>query len=259
MNIFSKLFSVKKNTDASKETVKDSEQSALPVLSMLIFMVDWPVYNLIFSAFEETKVPVYFIQKGRGTAVSDTIDLLGIGSSEKAIIFCLEQKEKINSLMGEIRKKIGVNRSGAGIAFTIPLSAVNNPILRAFTKPEEKSEEGRKITERRAQGFPHALIYSVINRGHTDEFMNTAREAGASGGTVLSARYKDHEGAVKFFGISVQEERDIILMLTSKDKRDPILKALSDAHGLYSNSQGLIFSLPVDRAMSLSFSQDFNA
>ena len=256
MKIFTKLFSSRQNADAHKHSKKDPAMPALPSLSMLIFMVDWPVFNLIFGAFEETKVPLYFIHKGRGTAVSDSIDLLGIGSSDKAVIFCLEQKAKIPELMGEIRKKIGANRSGVGIAFTIPLSAINNPILGAFGNiVEEEKKEG----ENKSQGYPHALIYSVINRGHTDEFMKTAREAGASGGTVLSARYKDHEGTVKFFGISVQEEREIILMMTSNSKKESILKALSESHGLYSTSQGLIFSLPVERAMSLSFSQDFNA
>ena len=256
MKIFTKLFSSRQNADAHKHSKKDSAMPAIPVLNMLIFMVDWPVFNLIFSAFEEMKVPLYFIHKGRGTAVSDSIDLLGIGSSDKAVIFCLEQKAKIPLLMGEVRKKIGANRSGVGIAFTIPLSAVNNPILGAFGSI---AEEENKMPERRSSDFPHALIYSVINRGHTDEFMKTAREAGASGGTVLTARYKAEEGTGQFFGISVQEEREIILMLTSNSKKEPILKALSEFHGLYSTSQGLIFSLPVDRAMSLSFSQDFNA
>ena len=233
------------------------EQIAKPVaptLNLLMFIVEWNIFQIIFSAFEEEKVLVYFIQKGRGTATSEVIDLLGIGSADKAVITCIEQPVKIPELLKNIRKKLGANRQGAGIALSIPLSAINSPILQAFKLVEEI-----QTGNRRGSGFPHTLIYSVINRGFSDDFMNTARKAGASGGTIINARGRVHEGAVKFFGIVVQEEREVVLMLTGKDKKDAILKAVSEAHGLNSKAQGLILALPVDKAMSLSFVQEFNA
>ena len=253
MKFLPKIFRQKKNGSSVQQPLEQAKQVNPPILNALVFMVDWPIFQPIFSVFEQEKVPLYFIHKGRGTATSEFTDLLGIGATEKAVILCIEQPVRIPVLMTEIRKKIGVNRPGAGVAFTIPLSAINNPILRAFSPVEEPDR-----VDRRSGGFPNALIYSVINRGYSDEFMNTARKAGASGGTVLSARYKALDGAVKFFGISVQEEREIIFILTSKGKKDAIMQAVSTAHGLDSKAQGLIFSLPVDRAMSLSFVQEFN-
>ncbi|MCL2094055.1 MAG: hypothetical protein FWH12_07660 [Treponema sp.] len=254
MKFLSRLFSRKGEAETLQDPQGEGAENSLPVLNLVIFMVDWPIYTPIFSVFEETKVPFYFIHKGRGTAISEGTDLLGIGSSDKAIILCVEQFAKIPALMGEIRKKIGPNRSGAGIAVTIPLSAINNPILRAYIPvPQER------VLQRRTSGFPFALIYSVINRGYSEEFMHTAREAGAGGGTILTARYQDLEGTGKFFGISVQEEREIILILSGREKKAAILQAISETHGLESPAQGLIFSIPVDRAMSLSFSQEFNA
>ena len=231
-----------------------STKPVAPVLNFLMFIVEWNIFKIIFSAFEELKVPAYFIHRARGTATSEIIDLLGIGATDKAVITCIEQPGKIPELLQIVRRKLGANRPGAGIALTVPLSAINSPILQAFKQADEI-----QTGNRRSGGFPHALIYSVVNKGYSDEFMNTARKAGASGGTIMNARGKLHEGAVRFFGIVVQEEREVILMLTSKDKKDAILKAVSEAHGLDSKAQGLILSLPVDRAMSLSFIQEFNA
>ena len=262
MKILPKLVSRLQNKKVKQSSSAQKKKSAVSTLSLLIFMVDWPMFKLIFSVFEEEKVPLYFIHKGRGTATSDVIDLLGIGTSEKAVILCLEQPNRIPALLKGIRKKIGPNKQGTGIAFTIPLSAINSPILQAFKPLDDgktDSKTDKKTGDQSAEAYSHALVYSVINRGFSDEFMETARKAGASGGTLLHARYQAHQGTVKFFGISVQEEREIILILTSQDKKKAILKAVSAAHGLKSKSQGLIFSLPVDKAMSLSFVQEFNA
>jgi len=99
----------------------------------------------------------------------------------------------------------------------------------------------------------HDLIVSIINNGYCDTFMNTAREAGALGGTILNARGQGHEGAVKFFGISVEDEKEIIIILTNREKKAAIMRAICEAHGLNSDAQGIIFALPVDNVLGLRF------
>ena len=84
--------------------------------------------------------------------------------------------------------------------------------------------------------------------------MNTAHEAGASGGTVINARGQAHEGTVKFFGISVQDEKELILIMATREKRESIMRAVCEAHGLASKAQGIVFSLPVDNVTGLMIS-----
>jgi len=99
----------------------------------------------------------------------------------------------------------------------------------------------------------HDLIVSIVNKGYCDAFMNTAREAGAQGGTILNARGQGHEGTVKFFGISVEDEKDIIIILTNREKKAAIMRAICETHGLNSKAQGIIFALPVDNVLGLNF------
>jgi nitrogen regulatory protein PII len=181
---------------------------------------------------------------------------LGIGSTEKAVITCLEQEIGVPILMKETRKKLKSYGPGAGIAFTIPLSAINDPILLIFKQSILKNEkiaadptgEGAKVKN----DHSHDLIFSIVNHGYSDEFMNTAREAGATGGTVINARGQAHHGAVKFFGVSVQDEKEIILILTARDKKAAIMRAVCEAHGLNSGAQGIVFSMPIDEVIGLS-------
>ena len=237
-----------------------------PELKLVFFIIDWQRAHIISDVFVEEKVRFHFVTRGRGTASSDILDLLGIGAADKAVVVCLEQTVGIWVLLKEVRKKLGLNSPGAGIAFTVPLSAINDPVLRVFKQSIHKNEKiaaelGQKEDspvhpekgEDMAGELNHDLIISIVNQGYSDELMNTAREAGATGGTVLNARGQAHEGAVKFFGISVQDEKEMILTLTSREKKVSIMRAICEAHGLNSNAQGIVFSLPVDNVMGLSF------
>ncbi|MDR1411576.1 MAG: hypothetical protein LBI91_05185 [Spirochaetaceae bacterium] len=232
-----------------------SENTKLPVLRLLIFIIDWAKIKVISSIFDEENVRFHFISKGRGTASSEILDLLGIGSSEKAVILCLEQEVMIPVLLKEIRKKLGFHNPGVGIAFTIPLSGINNPILQVFKESVHKNEKIllERDSEFMSSEIKNDLVVSIINQGYSEEFMAVAREAGATGGTVINARGLSHEGPIKFFGVSVQDEREILLILAKREQKAAIMQAVSQNYGITTEAGGIIFSMPVDRIMGLNF------
>ena len=236
-------------------------QKTYPRLKMVFFIVDWNKSHIITGACEEEHVRFQFISKGKGTASSEVLDLLGIGAGDKAVIICVEQEILVPILLKEARRKLGFHSPGAGIAFTIPLSGINTPLLRIFKESISKNDkivkEGETMAAEKNSVTPPAeiqndLIIAVINYGYSDEFMIAAREAGALGGTVINARGLAHEGPVKFFGISVQDEKEIVMILTSREKKLPIMESVSLNYGLTSKAEGLIFSLPVDYVMGLN-------
>ena len=235
-----------------------------PQFKLVLFILDWKRVHVLSDVITKEDVRFHAISMGRGTARSETLDLLGIGAEDKAIVSCLEQSVLVPILMKEALRKINFNNPGQGIAFTIPLSAINDPILLAFKQSIFKN---KKITvaaatamakpvkkgKTMAKEFSHDLIVSIVNNGYSDAFMDTARAAGAAGGTVMHARGLTHEGMVKLFGISVQDEKEIIFILTSREKKAPIMQAVCEAHGLNSDARGIVFSLPVDDVMGLGF------
>ena len=259
--LFTKLFS---RLPAVKPSLPvEYPQSTTPSLKMLFFIVDWHQAHVVSDVFVEGKVRFHFVTRGMGTASSEILDLLGIGTGEKAVVICLEQAVGVLALMKEVRNKLRRSTPGAGIAFTIPLSAINDPILLIFKqsihKNEKVAEELGLNSQNKGENMAgesshaHDLIVSIVNQGYSDEFMNTAREAGATGGTVINARGQAHEGAVKFFGISVQDEKEIILILASREKKVSIMQAVCGAHGLNTSAEAIVFSLPVDNVLGLSF------
>ena len=237
----------------------------LTVLQLVFFIVDWSKIKEISSIFLDARVRFQFVAKGEGTANSEILDMLGLGKSEKAVVLCLEQKQRVPALLQEVRSRMGLHMPGAGIGFSVPLSGINAPVLSRFNEslknaaPQAESaggegkNEGENMQGERTTAEPKCdLIVAVLNQGYSEEFMSAARAAGAGGGTVISARGLTHERAVKFFGISVQDEKEIIIILSKREKMLPIMEAVSKSFGVAAKAQGIIFSLPAENITGIT-------
>ncbi|MBR4770464.1 MAG: P-II family nitrogen regulator [Clostridia bacterium] len=100
--------------------------------------------------------------------------------------------------------------------------------------------------------FSHECIVCIVNTGFSDAVMDAAREFGARGGTVIHGRGTASREAERFFGISIQPDKEVVLILVPHDLTDKILHALYRAVGLKTPGQGIAFSLPVDQVVGLS-------
>lgn len=100
--------------------------------------------------------------------------------------------------------------------------------------------------------FAHDVIFCIVNNGFSEAVMDAAKKVGAKGGTVINARGTAGKEAENFFGISVQEEKEIVMILTSSECKNAILEKLYDEVGLNTAGQGIAFSLPVDGVVGLS-------
>ena len=86
----------------------------------------------------------------------------------------------------------------------------------------------------------HDLIVVIANQGSTDLVMDAAREAGATGGTVIHAKGTGTELVQKFFGVSIATEQEMIFILTRSETKKPIMKAVMAKAGINSAAQALI-------------------
>ena len=90
------------------------------------------------------------------------------------------------------------------------------------------------------------IIFCIVNEGFSEEVMDAARRAGATGGTVLRARGTANAAAEKAFGITVSPQKEIVMMLVKAGLRNDILHSLYSVMGLDTPGHGIAFSMPVD-------------
>ena len=99
--------------------------------------------------------------------------------------------------------------------------------------------------------YLHEVIFCIVNAGFLDAVMDAAREFGAKGGTVLHARGTANPEAEKLFNITVQPEKELVLILVKTEQKDDILKNLYKKVGLKTPGYGIAFSLPVSDVVGI--------
>ena len=100
--------------------------------------------------------------------------------------------------------------------------------------------------------FKHEVILCIVNAGFSDAVMDAAKEFGARGGTVIHARGTANSETEKLFQITVQPEKEIVMILVPTEIKNDILHALYREVGLQTPGQGIAFSLPVDDVVGIA-------
>ncbi len=99
--------------------------------------------------------------------------------------------------------------------------------------------------------YTHEAIFCIVNSGYSESVMDAAKKLGAKGGTVINARGTAGKEAETFFHITIEPEKEIVMILVPSALKDSILNALYDEVGLDTAGQGIAFSLPVDGVVGL--------
>ena len=89
------------------------------------------------------------------------------------------------------------------------------------------------------------LLLVIANQGYTGSIMDAARAAGAGGGTVIHAKGTGMEGAARFMGIDLVNEKELVLIVSRTSQKNTIMKAIMEKAGMQTEAQALAFSLPV--------------
>lgn len=97
----------------------------------------------------------------------------------------------------------------------------------------------------------NVVIFCIINSGYYEQAMEAAKQQGARGGTVLNARGTASKDAEKLFNITIQPEKEILMIISPIDIKDQILKGLYNAVGTNTPAQGIAFALPVDSVVGI--------
>ena len=194
--------------------------------------------------FRRGNVPVQYEWHGLGTASSEMMDILGLGTPEKRVLLTVLPKPFADRMGRKLKEAAVIGTKNSGIAFTLPMSGANHLLLQMLEalQGEETNERGKSGME----DMKYALIAAVVNQGYSENVMEAARCAGAGGGTVIPGRRTGSEEAIQFWGMSIQEEKEMILIITEQENKLKIMQAISAKCGLHSEADGLVLSLPID-------------
>ena len=177
-----------------------------------------------------------------GTASEGILNFLGLRKTEKNLLLSIISSYEEKEIMSYLKNEFKINEIGKGIAFTVPLSSSSKYVLETFQ--EKKGEKMEKESK-------YHLIITIANEGYADIIMNVAKRNGANGGTLIKGRGIGGKGSFKLFNVTVEPEKDIILIVCTNEEKNKIMKAILDKNGINTESKGICFSLPIDAAVGI--------
>ena len=191
--------------------------------------------------YKKDKLEVMYITLGEGTARGDILDYLGLEASEKMVIFNFVQQRDWMLTKKDLQRKLQIDAPGEGIAFLVPLSSIGGKRTLQFLLDRQELPESEESTLKDTT----ELIVAIADQGNLEMVMDAARGAGAYGGTVIHAKGTGMEYAEKYLGVTIAAEKAMIFIVTKKDQKNSIMKAIMEQAGMQTPAKTIVFSLPV--------------
>lgn len=178
------------------------------------------------------------ILHGRGDS-SSLLDILGLHDAHEDVVLTLASHEEAPAIFQAV-KAYCPQKKNLGTAILLDVSG----ILRHKTPG---APDLTSTTRSNAMDTPstHVLISFILNKGTADDAMAAARKAGASGGTILNAQGTGKEDDVKFFGISLVPEKEMLITIVPQDKASGVIEAVKSVPSLAEPGAGIAFTMDI--------------
>lgn len=179
---------------------------------------------------------------GRGTIKSNILSILGINESRKEVVLMGIEGDLDEHIHRELEHKLQMYKPNHGIAFSIPLKkAIGINFGEHNFKPDKEGEIEVK----------YEAIFTIVDKGMSDQVIEAANRAGSTGGTVIHGRGSGTEATAKLFNLKIEPEKDIILILSKSETTQSIVDSIKISIDAEQRGKGIIFVLDVNRVTGL--------
>lgn len=190
--------------------------------------------------FRKHRAGFVLTQPCKGTVNQRILNAIGINSSARSYIHGMFTKGHLKEFMGEAKTKFHLDEPGHGILFVKQTRNIYVGGNHCF--PE--SENDNMTNE--------ALITVITNYGKTDDLIKAARDNGARGATILKAHGTVSEDAQKFFGVPIEPEKEVVLLIVNKEIERQVMEAIHTEGNFDKASNGIVFSQELSYTLGIS-------
>ena len=215
-------------------------------LNLVMAIVNRDRCKILEGIIHTLRLPMSLTMMAQGTATMEVLSIHGLLPTEKALVCTVADGEQTARLLKIAKRRMLIDVPGNGIMLSVPIKSVGGGRTMAYLT-DKKPDGGEKT----AMTFGHELIYVILNEGCSDLVMAAARPAGARGGTVLSGKGPGARQAEKFLGISLANEKDVVMIVAPTEKKAAIMRAIIEQAGPGTPASAICFSLPVTQVAGL--------
>lgn len=214
---------------------------------LFISIADKDKTERIIKLFKRYNINYSCSINGMGTASSSLLSYFGLDDVKKNIILSVVPSILEGKMMYLLHNKLELYKPGNGICFSITITSASRYLSSMYDGLSIKKEEYEMKTEKE-----YELIVLIVSEGYATNAMDAAKRVGANGGTLINGIGLGSEEATKFLGITIEPEKDVVLILTEKEEKKKVMQEVTDAVGLSHEGRGICFSIPADNVVGLT-------
>lgn len=212
-------------------------------LSLMVMIFNKNLEKKYKFILQRNRIKYNVLLYGTGTASSSVLEYFGLNEIRRDIVLSILPYNLSKYVLKQLDQKLSMSEPGNGIAFTLPLSS--------STKNMKDAYKSYDVEDTYMEESNKHLIVTIASEGYAEEVMNAAKKVGATGGTTLNGRGLETDKIVKFLGISIEPEKDVVLILADENIKNKIMDSILESCGLKTMGRGICFSLPVSHVVGL--------
>lgn len=97
----------------------------------------------------------------------------------------------------------------------------------------------------------HDLIVIIVKKGLSEKVLDSAKKAGAEGGTIIYGRGTGIHEKAKLFGIPIEPEKEIIFIVIEKRKTKKVLDFIVSSTDLNKPGIGIAFVIELSKVLGI--------
>ena len=153
----------------------------------------------------------------RGTASGKILNFLGLGDKSREMVLVVTDSDTAGKIVDDVRSD----------------GHMKGVVAMLRSDGEEKMASKWK------------MITIIVSTGYSDDIMDAARKAGATGGTVTHARGTGTEEDIKFMGVDIVPEKEMIMILCESERTQQIMDAVTSLKCLDEPGIGIMYTQDV--------------
>ncbi len=177
----------------------------------------------------------------RSISGNAVLQFFGIGERDRDAVIIVTDDQTLKPILDAMQSVALVTKRLSGFIAVTSVSSVMK-----FTADRKRMEYFKTGEQTMNKETSHEMIFVIVNSGFADDVMAAARNAGANGGTILNARGTGKQEDMKFFGITIVPEKEILMIVTTKEKSAAILDAIKALDCFATPGSGVVFTSDVD-------------
>lgn len=218
-------------------------------LMMILSIVERDKGAKLVKELKKMNIQVNFQAVGLGTAPTEMMDIFGLGTNDKDIVLSLAPEADIRALMVNFGTIFESHTKYGGLMIILKLSAAGRILTEILHFDNEKNIEEENVNMKNEH--TNNLIIISVNEGYSEDVMNVARKAGATGGTVIKGRLADPSQFEGLAETKAEEDREMLCILAPMKVSRQIMEDVNKSFGLTSPANGIVFSVATEKAYKI--------